>query len=89
MLSAIVRGEFTISGLRNKDLRKYIPDRNPAWISRCMKRLRVHGLIKRIGKTYKHYVTELGRRVVITGLKLREMVIIPSLATPSRTVAMA
>jgi len=54
-----------------------------------MKRLRVHGLIKRIGKTYKHYVTELGRRVVITGLKLREMVIIPSLATPSRTVAMA
>ena len=89
VLSAIVRGEFTISGLRNKDLRKYIPDRNPAWISRCMKRLRVHGLIKRIGKTYKHYVTELGRRVVITGLKLREMVIIPSLATPSRTVAMA
>ena len=84
ILSAIVRGEFTISGLRNKDLRRHLPGRKPGWISRCLKRLRVHGLIRRIGRTYKHYLTELGRRVVLTGLKLREMVIIPALAHPAR-----
>jgi hypothetical protein len=87
VLTAVVRGEFTISGLRNRDLRKHMPDRKPAWISRCLKRLRVHGLIKRVGKTYKHYLTELGRRVVLTGLKLREMVIIPALARPAPAVA--
>jgi len=53
----------------------------PGWISRCFKRLRVHGLIKRVGKTYKYYLSDLGRRVVLTSLKLREMVIIPTLAT--------
>jgi len=89
ILAAIVRGEFTISGLRNKDLRRYLPGRNPAWISRCLKRLRVHGLIKRIGRTYKYYLTNLGRRVVLTGLKLREMVIIPALAQAATTITAA
>lgn len=83
ILSAIARGQFTISGLRNKNLQQLIPDRKPAWISRCLKRLRVHGLIKRVGRTYKYYLTELGRRTVLTGLKLREMVIIPALAQPT------
>ncbi len=83
ILCALVRGEFTISGLRNKDLRCHLTAAKPAWISRCLKRLRIHGLIKRIGLTYKYYITELGRRVVLTGLKLREMVIIPALAQPA------
>jgi hypothetical protein len=82
ILSAIVRGEFTITGLRNKDLQRFIQGRKPAWLSRCLKRLRVHGLVKRVGRTYKYYLTDLGRRVVLTGLKLREMLIIPALAQP-------
>jgi len=86
ILAAIVRGEFTISGLRNKDLQRYLPGKKPAWISRCLKRLRVHGLIKRIGRTYKYYLTDLGRRLVLTGLKLRELVIIPALAQSARTL---
>jgi len=80
VLSAISRGQFNIIGLRNKDLRKHLPGATPGWVSRCLKRLRVHGLIKRVGKTYKYYLSDLGRRVVLTGLKLREMVIIPTLA---------
>jgi len=52
----------------------------PGWISRCLKRSRVYGLIKRVGKAYKCHLSDLGRRVVLTGLKLREMVIIPTLA---------
>ncbi len=83
ILAAVGRGEFTISGLRNKDLQRHLPGKKPAWISRCLKRLRVHGLIKRVGRTYKYYLTDLGRRVILTGLKLRELVIIPALAQPA------
>ena len=36
--------------------------------------------IKRIGHRYKYYLTELGRRAVITGLKLRELLVLPQLA---------
>ncbi len=49
ILAAVGRGEFTISGLRNKDLQRHLPGKKPAWTSRCLKRLRVHGLIKRVG----------------------------------------
>lgn len=84
LLQAVARGEFTITGLRNKDLQRHLPGRNPAWISRSLKRLRVHGLIKRVGRTYKHYLTDLGRRAILGGLRLIEMTLVPALApTPS------
>ena len=49
-------------------------------MSRALKRLRTHGLIKKIGHTYKYYVTAFGKQAVTTALKLREFVIIPQLA---------
>ena len=79
LFCTIVRGEFNISGFSNKNLRKAMKDKTGHQISRLLKRLRKHGLIKKIGKTYKYYLTALGRRVTITALKLREMFIIPSL----------
>ena len=79
---ALARGEHVISGVRNKDLRALLGNPTSGWMSRCLKRLRTHGLIKRIGRTYKYYLTELGRRVVITGLKIKDMVVIPALAQP-------
>jgi len=42
--------------------------------------LRMHGLLKKIGHTYKYYVTTFGKEIVATALKLRELVIIPQLA---------
>ena len=75
----ILRGEFAISGFKNKHIRTHMPDRTPNQISRLLKRLRKHGLIKKIGKVYKYYLTKLGMRVAATALKLREMFIIPSL----------
>ena len=44
-------------------------------VGRILKRLRLHGLIKKIGKTYKYYLTELGQRAVLVGLDqaVREM----------------
>ena len=79
LFSAIIRGEFNISGFSNKSLRKVIKDKRGHQISRLLKRLRKHGLIKKIANTYKYYLTALGRRVTTTALKLREMYIIPSL----------
>src|SRR5436189_300447 len=85
LLCSIVRGEFNISGLQNRTLRRHLPKRNSGQISRLLKRLRTHGLIKKIGRTYKYYVTAFGKQVVATALKLRELVIIPQLAfAPAR-----
>jgi len=67
----IIRTEYAISGLRNKDLRRYLNELSPGQISRRLKRLRVHGLIKRIGNTYKYYLTDTDRRVILTALKLK------------------
>ncbi|MBU1662042.1 MAG: hypothetical protein KKD28_11295 [Chloroflexi bacterium] len=53
---------------------------NSGQITRLLKRLRVHGLIKRVGRTYNYYLTEFGRQVVVVALKLREMVVITELA---------
>jgi len=77
----MARGEHNISGMRNKDLKKHLRHQSAGYISRTLKRLRTHGLIKRIGRTYKYYLTNLGRRVVLTGLKVRTLVVLPELAT--------
>ena len=47
---------------------------------RLLKRLRLHGLIRKVGRTYKCYLTQFGKQVITTGLKLRELVVIPQLA---------
>jgi len=80
LLCSIVRGEFNISGLHNKNLRRHLPELSSGQVSRLLKRLRTHGLVKKVGHTYKYYVTTFGKEVVATALKLRELVIIPGLA---------
>jgi hypothetical protein len=79
LFHAIVRGEFTISGFHGRHLRAVLPGLSGPQLSRLLKRLRLHGLIKKIGGRYKYYLTTLGRTVVTTALKLRELVIIPTL----------
>jgi len=79
LFRTLSRGEFTISGFTNQDLRR-CTSKTSGQITRLLKRLRVHGLIKKVGRRYKYYLTELGRQVVAMALKLREMVIIPELA---------
>lgn len=73
-------GEFNISGFQNKHLRRRLAERTSGQISRLMKRLRIHGLIKKVGHTYKDYLTALGRQVITLGLKLKELYIIPALS---------
>jgi hypothetical protein len=79
LLLTVLRGEYNISGFRNKDIRLRLPEFNTSKISRLIKRLKVFGLIKKAGKTYKYYVTKLGKELIITAEKLKEIVLIPSL----------
>lgn len=75
----ILRGEYVISGMRNKDLQKNL-GKTVHQISTALKRLRLHGLIRKVGKTYKYYLTEFGRHIALMGLKLKELYVIPQLA---------
>ena len=76
----VLRGENTIAGFRNADVRKHMPDKSPGQVSRMLKRLWMPGLIRKVGRTYKYYITERGRTVITMGLKLKELVLIPELA---------
>lgn len=87
LFRTLLRGEFAISGFTNRDLRQHWTGKNSGQITRLLKRLRVHGLIKKVGKRYKYYLTALGRQVAAMALKLREMVIIPELAQMRATQA--
>jgi hypothetical protein len=80
LLEVLARGEFNINGLYNKYLRAFFPDKSSSSISRILKRLNAHGLIKKVAKTYKYYLTRLGKAVITTGLAIKEMFVIPRLA---------
>ena len=84
LFQSLGSGEFNISGFQNKDLRRRVKGKTTGQISRLMKRLRTHGLIKKIGKTYKYYLTALGKQVIALGLKLKNLYIIPALSTAAR-----
>ena len=75
----IGRGEWSISGFRAADLRASMPDLSPSQSSYLLKRLRTHGLIKKVGRRYKYYLTKFGRRVLAASLKIREYFVLPAL----------
>ena len=81
LLLTIARGEFNISGFQNKNIRKFMSTKSSGQVSRLMKRLHVHGLIKKIKNSYKYYLTNLGKRVISAALKINEFVLVPQLNT--------
>ena len=76
---AISRGEFTISGLRNRDLQRLL-ERKGSQVSRLLKRLRLHGMLKKVARRHKYYLTNLGKQVIALALRLREESVLPALA---------
>jgi hypothetical protein len=76
---ALTRGEWSISGFRAADLRTLIKGLTPGRYSYFLKRLRTHGLIKKVAHTYKYSLTKLGRRVLATALVVREYFVQPTL----------
>ena len=83
LFEGMVRGEFNIRGFQNRSFRIIMPDKSGFQVSRMFKRLRMHGLIKKVRGTYKYYLTHLGQKLANTALKLRTLFIIPSLAQPA------
>jgi hypothetical protein len=73
LLQAVGAGEFAVNGFRNRDiLRKLFPaigtererKKRAAHITRRLRILRAHGLIKKMRGTYRYLVTEDGRRLI-------------------------
>ena len=77
LLRTLLRGEFFIRGFTNKNLRKFPPNKSSSQIPRILKRLRWHGLVKKVGHCYNYYLTTFGRQIATMALKLKEMFIIP------------
>lgn len=82
LLAAVHRGEFTINGFRNRDLQPLLyakPAQDPAEkrrqsgaITRRLRLLRAHGLIKKIPKTHRYHVTDHGRLAITALLAARQ-----------------
>ena len=80
LFEVIARGEFQIRGRDNKALRAQLAGLTSGQVSRLLKRLRRHGIIKKVSPGYRYYLTALGRQVIALGLRLKNLVIIPRLA---------
>lgn len=83
LLRAINRGEFAVRGFRNGDLRTLLypnSGRDPTErrrasgrISRALRMLRAHHLVKKIAHTYGYQLTDRGRQVVTAILQAHDV----------------
>jgi hypothetical protein len=74
LLEAISRGDFLIQGMKNGDLQNLLYGREAknkqehrrrsAAISRRLRLLRAHGLIRKVGRTHRYHVTDRGRQIL-------------------------
>jgi len=81
LLRALQRPEFNIHGLRRADLKGLVAEYNDARLSRELHRLRVLGLIKRVARSYRYYLTRLGRAAIAAACSLTQFQIVPALAS--------
>jgi hypothetical protein len=81
LLETISRGEWVVSGFRNRDVRAalYRPQADTAQqrrqsgrITRALARLRAHGIIKKVSGTYRYQLTRHGRQIVTALLAARQ-----------------
>ena len=79
-MQVLARGEFNIRGLQNRTLRHHLSDKSSGQVSRLLKRLRLHGFVKKVGRTYRYYLTHFGKEIIAAALKFKELVLIPQLA---------
>ena len=76
MLEVINRGEFALNGFRNRCLRERLygatsdpaqQKKQSASVTRQLRLLRAHGLIKKVPKTHRYVLSDKGR-IAITAL---------------------
>jgi hypothetical protein len=81
LLQAVSRGEFTISGFRNRDLRALLypvqttdpgeSRRRCGAVTRKLRLLRAHGLIHKVPRTHRYMVSDKGRTAITALLTAR------------------
>ena len=77
IMETICDGKYFINGFRNKDIRQTIFPRIKdakklgSKTSRLLKKLRQHGLIKKVPRSRRYTVTSKGRRIMGTLIELR------------------
>ena len=81
LLQVINRGEYVLAGFRNRDIVGHLfpgscnePKRRQARgkVTRLLRLLRAHGLIKKVSHTHRYQVTDRGRRIIAAVLAARE-----------------
>jgi len=82
LLAAVHRGEFQLHGFRNRDLQdllyssKRVPAdeqrRRSAGVTRKLRLLRAHGLIKKVSHTHRYQLTDEGRTIITALLAARQ-----------------
>ena len=81
LLGAVSRGEYAINGLRNRDLRRHLwikigtdqeERRRAGAVTRQLRLLRVHGLLRKVSGTHRYVVTEGGRKIITALLAARQ-----------------
>lgn len=75
LLAVIARGEFALNGFRNRELQAHLfktapgdlreRRRRSAQITRRLRQLRAHGLIKKVSRTHRYVLTQKGRTLVV------------------------
>jgi hypothetical protein len=81
LLETVSRGEFAINGFRNRDVRTHLYDKpttdpkeqksRSAAITRKLRLLRAHGLIKKVPRTHRYTLSERGQKIITTLLAAR------------------
>jgi len=80
LLRAVSRGEYTINGLRNRDVRRQLwpkagtereERRRAGRVTRRLRLLRAHGLLRKVSGTHRYVVTESGRKIITALLAAR------------------
>jgi hypothetical protein len=81
LLAAISRGEYTPNGLRNRDLRRHRwpqvgtakeERRRAGVVTRQLRLLRAHGLLRKVSGTHRYVVTAGGRKIITALLAARQ-----------------
>ena len=81
LLAAISRGEYAINGMRNRDLRRQLwakvgtdkeDRRRSSAVTRQLRLLRAHGLLRKVSGTHRYVVTEGGRKIITALLAARQ-----------------
>jgi hypothetical protein len=80
LITAIMRGENQIRGLTTRSIGRHLPDWNKAKVARGLRRMREHGLLKKVAGTHRYYLTKLGASSLVAARQLVERLIIPSLS---------